>query len=404
MIRVTATLAVMTWLAAPSADAQSLIITRAGSRPVRPAPAQNFTGSAQVEMLFEAVNPSDASGGTVTFGPGARTAWHAHPRGQILIVTAGVGRVQRWGDPIEEVGAGDVVRVPAGQKHWHGASPYASMTHIAISEQQDGATVQWMEPVSEDQYNARDLDFRRRRDAVDAGSAPLRAATSVIERTASRCAAVGTAAAEARARHGGAHRRRAVRRRVEAARAVASRSQPGHHLGVDCDGQDGAAGGPSGSCAGQRCTARRGVGSAGPPGCLLRLAQCGRSARGLRSGVHGAQDRHRERFVRRPATASSGLGRGTRPARRTEASGPSRRSSSSSPTTWCSSDLWRRSDLSVREIAVWSPSSRSPRWATTSNSRSTCAGGSERSDPRADRRGGDPLWRSTPAGAGRRRR
>ena len=153
MVMFTATASVIALLAAASADAQGLVISRGGSRPVRPAPAQNFTGGVQVEMLFEAVGPSHASGGTVTFEPGARTAWHSHPRGQILIITAGTGRVQRWGDPIEEVRAGDVVRIPAGQKHWHGASPNASMTHLAISEHRDGSTVQWMEPVSDEQYN-----------------------------------------------------------------------------------------------------------------------------------------------------------------------------------------------------------------------------------------------------------
>ena len=140
-------------VSAASADAQTLVITRGGSRPVRPAPAQNFTGSVQVEMLFEAVDPSHASGGTVTFEPGARTAWHSHPRGQILIITAGTGRVQRWGDPVEEVRAGDVVRIPADQKHWHGASPQVPMTHIAISEHREGTAVQWMEKVSDEQYN-----------------------------------------------------------------------------------------------------------------------------------------------------------------------------------------------------------------------------------------------------------
>jgi 4-carboxymuconolactone decarboxylase len=147
-------IAALSLLAAASVSAQSLVVSRAGSRPVRPAPPQNFTGAVQVEMLFEAVDPSHASGGTVTFEPGARTAWHTHPRGQILVITAGVGRVQRWGDPMEEVRAGDVVRIPAGQKHWHGASPHAAMTHLAISEHRDGSTVQWMEQVSDEQYNA----------------------------------------------------------------------------------------------------------------------------------------------------------------------------------------------------------------------------------------------------------
>ena len=150
----TALFTTMALLASASAEAQMLVITRGGSRPVRPGPAASFTGGVRVEMLFEALDPSHASGGSVTFEPGARTAWHSHPRGQILIVTAGTGRVQRWGDPIEEIRAGDVVRIPAGQKHWHGASPQASMTHIAITERLDGATVQWMEKVSDEQYNA----------------------------------------------------------------------------------------------------------------------------------------------------------------------------------------------------------------------------------------------------------
>jgi 4-carboxymuconolactone decarboxylase len=150
----TAMFTTMALLASTSTEAQTMVITRAGSRPVRPAPAEHFTGAVRVEMLFEALDPSHASGGSVTFEPGARTAWHSHPRGQILIVTAGTGRVQRWDDPIEEIRSGDVVRIPAGQKHWHGASPHASMTHIAITEQRDGTTVQWMEQVSDEQYNA----------------------------------------------------------------------------------------------------------------------------------------------------------------------------------------------------------------------------------------------------------
>jgi 4-carboxymuconolactone decarboxylase len=152
MIRAAATVTAFALSAVVSADAQSLIISRGGSRQVRPAPPQNFTGSVQVEMLFEALAPSNATAGTVTFQPGARTAWHTHPRGQILVITAGTGRVQRWGDPIEEVRAGDVVQIPAGQKHWHGASPQASMTHLAITEELDGKRVQWMEQVTDEQY------------------------------------------------------------------------------------------------------------------------------------------------------------------------------------------------------------------------------------------------------------
>ena len=147
-----AMLTAMALLAPPSADAQALVITRGGSRPSGPAPAENFTGAVRVEPLFEALDPSHASGGSVTFEAGARTAWHSHPRGQILIVTAGVGRVSRWGGPVEEIRAGDVVRIAAGQKHWHGASPSAPMTHIAITEHREGTRVQWMEKVSDEQY------------------------------------------------------------------------------------------------------------------------------------------------------------------------------------------------------------------------------------------------------------
>ena len=205
MIRHTATLTMLVLVASVSAAAQTLIITRGGSRPVRPAPADKFTGGVQVEMLFEALDPSDASGGSVTFEPGARTAWHSHPRGQILIVTAGIGRVQRWGDPIEEIRAGDVVRIPAGQKHWHGASPQASMTHIAISEHHDGTVVQWMEKVSDEQYNAAP--------SASGGRAPPPAQPQVppslglSHRTAAgHRPAFGTPATEGRARNGGAHR------------------------------------------------------------------------------------------------------------------------------------------------------------------------------------------------------
>ena len=154
MIRFTSTLTTLALLASVSTEAQTMVIARGRSRAVRPGPEANFTGDVRVEMLFEALEPSDASGGSVTFEPGARTAWHVHPRGQTLIVTAGTGRVQRWRGPIEEIRAGDVVTVPAGQKHWHGASPHTSMTHIAITGQRNGTTVEWMEKVSDEQYRA----------------------------------------------------------------------------------------------------------------------------------------------------------------------------------------------------------------------------------------------------------
>ena len=106
----------------------------------------------RIDPLFQAPEPAHVQGASVTFEPSARTAWHTHPLGQTLIVTAGCGRAQRWGGPIEEIRPGDVVWFPPGEKHWHGATPTTAMTHIAIQEKLDGKVVDWMEQVSEDQY------------------------------------------------------------------------------------------------------------------------------------------------------------------------------------------------------------------------------------------------------------
>ncbi len=133
-------------------DAPTITITRSGSQPSSTGPAQYFTGSVRIDPLFQAKDPSHTSGASVTFEPGARSAWHTHPLGQTLIVTAGTGRVQRWGGPIEEIRSGDVVWIPPGQKHWHGAAPTTAMTHIAIQEHLDGTVVEWMEKVSDEQY------------------------------------------------------------------------------------------------------------------------------------------------------------------------------------------------------------------------------------------------------------
>lgn len=138
----------------PSSDGiQTVQITRNGSQPSQKGSTENFIGSVRVDPLFQANDPSRASGAYVTFESGARSAWHTHPRGQILIVTAGTGRVQHWGGSIEEIRQGDVVRIPPGVKHWHGASPTTPMTHIAIVEQLDGKSTEWMEKVSDVQYS-----------------------------------------------------------------------------------------------------------------------------------------------------------------------------------------------------------------------------------------------------------
>ena len=127
-------------------------IKRAGSQPSRRAPAEYFTGQVRVDPLFQAPDPARVSAGSVTFEPGARTAWHTHPLGQTLIITAGFGWVQRDGGPIEEVRPGDIVWFPPGLKHWHGATPTTAMTHTAVQESLNGKNVDWLEKVSDEQY------------------------------------------------------------------------------------------------------------------------------------------------------------------------------------------------------------------------------------------------------------
>ena len=136
----------------PQTPPSSIRITRSDSLQPKKASADYFTGAVQVQELFPADDPSRTSGGKVTFEPGARSAWHTHPLGQILIVTDGTGWVQQWGGPIEEIRKGDVIWIPPGVKHWHGATPTTAMTHIAIQEQLNGKAVEWMEKVSDEQY------------------------------------------------------------------------------------------------------------------------------------------------------------------------------------------------------------------------------------------------------------
>ena len=130
-------------------------IKRSGSQPSAKGPAEWFTGTVRIDPLFDAPVPARAAGASVTFEPGARTAWHTHPLGQTLIVTSGMGRTQRWGGPVEEIRPGDVVWIPPGEKHWHGASPTTAMTHIAIQEKLDGKPVDWLEHVTAEQYEGR---------------------------------------------------------------------------------------------------------------------------------------------------------------------------------------------------------------------------------------------------------
>lgn len=138
-----------------SLSAQTVTIARSGTQPSRQGPAENFTGSVRVDPYFAPADATRAGASLVTFDAGAHSAWHSHPLGQVLIVTAGTGRVQQWGQPIDEIHAGDVVRIRPNAKHWHGAAPATSMAHIAIVEQPaSGQATIWMEKVSAEQYNA----------------------------------------------------------------------------------------------------------------------------------------------------------------------------------------------------------------------------------------------------------
>jgi quercetin dioxygenase-like cupin family protein len=140
--------------ATPSTARQekNMDITRVGSQPSNKGPADWFTGTVRIDPLFQAKAPARAAGASVTFEPGARTAWHTHPLGQTLIITAGSGWVQQEGGTVEEVHPGDVVWFPPGVRHWHGAAPTTAMTHIAIQEALDGKVVDWLEHVSDEQY------------------------------------------------------------------------------------------------------------------------------------------------------------------------------------------------------------------------------------------------------------
>ena len=127
-------------------------ILRAGTRPSAKGPEAWFTGTVRIDPVCNPFDAERVQGAQVTFEPGARTAWHTHPMGQTLVVTAGTGRVQFWGGPIQEIKPGDVVSIPPGQKHWHGAAPTTPMTHISVQEQLDGKTSDWFEKVTDEQY------------------------------------------------------------------------------------------------------------------------------------------------------------------------------------------------------------------------------------------------------------
>jgi quercetin dioxygenase-like cupin family protein len=137
---------------ASAAEQQHMEITRIGSQPSAKGPADWFTGAVRIDAPFDRKDPARVNGATVTFEPGARTAWHTHPLGQTLIVTSGFGWVQQEGGPVEEIRPGDVVWIGPGVKHWHGATATTAMTHVAIQEKLNGSPVTWMEKVTDEQY------------------------------------------------------------------------------------------------------------------------------------------------------------------------------------------------------------------------------------------------------------
>nr|WP_240355062.1 cupin domain-containing protein [Pectobacterium brasiliense] len=145
----------MLFMLAPAAIAgkeKKLKITRSGSHPSQPGSESYFSGNVRIDAPFQSTAPARVGGATVTFEPGARTAWHTHPLGQTLIVTQGRGWLQEWGGDIQEINQGDIVWIPEGVKHWHGATAQTAMTHIAIAESLNGSPVEWLEKVSDEQY------------------------------------------------------------------------------------------------------------------------------------------------------------------------------------------------------------------------------------------------------------
>jgi len=146
--------AAMAGTAQTTHDAGGAQVTRAGSQGTSAGPEQFFTGRVRVEPVWPANEHINASGGMVTFEPGARSAWHTHPAGQRLLVVSGVGLTQEWGKPVQELRAGDTVWCPPGVKHWHGAAPGSAMSHLAVTGTRDGKNVEWMEKVSDEQYNS----------------------------------------------------------------------------------------------------------------------------------------------------------------------------------------------------------------------------------------------------------
>lgn len=256
MKKLLAAAVVLTLLSPAFAADVAVDVSRAGTRTVTTAPAQHFTGSVKVEMLHTPSGTQRASAGSVSFSPGARTAWHSHPLGQTLVVTAGVGRVQRWGGPAEEIRTGDVIRIAPGVKHWHGAARGSAMTHIAITEALDGKTADWQELVTDAQVG----------DAKPAGAPPTGSHAEVQPTRAQ--ALLGDVAPKLAQLTDDA-----VRRRVGASWVVAARPQPRNCQRVDRAEPARSVALALGASAGQRAVEGRDLRGADPSRVLCRLAQ-----------------------------------------------------------------------------------------------------------------------------------
>ena len=251
----------------------ALGISRAGTRAVTAAPSQHFTGEVRIEMLQTPTGAQRASAGTVSFSPGARTAWHSHPLGQTLIVTAGVGRVQRWEGPVEEIRAGDVVSIAPGVKHWHGAAPDSAMTHIALTEAREGNAVDWQEAVSDVQYRSRQASGGRSLRRSRREPKPYWATWRRSSRSSPTTCCSATCGRD---------------------RVVAARPQSRDRQCVDRAEPAGSAALAPGARSGQRAVEGRDLRSPDPPCVLRRLAQRHRRRR------RGARSLHDSAVTYRP--------------------------------------------------------------------------------------------------------
>jgi len=390
-------------LAPASIEAQQLTISRGGSRPVAPAPAANFTGGARVETLFEALAPSDASGAYVTFEPGARTAWHSHPRGQILIVTDGTGRAQSWGGPIQEF--------PSRGRRQDPGRPEALAWCVAagVHDTPRDHRAPRRRASAVDGTGERRAVLRRVLPSTGTGPGPVRATGSASARQQGTTARRPSEKfSHASRQPGDAHRRRFVWRCVAAARVVARDRSLVTISVLIATGKPAQLAGHLGRRSTNGVQPSEASGLLAQSGHLLRLAERRLGARGLRSVVHRAEDRHRV-FARRGGAARlppPALGRGTGP--RGERGADSRPSAPKfAAIAHLNEVVFDDSLAAVRSHAAGSEPGHhrrhSLRMVPTTSWSSTCAGGGGRERPHRRRRSlkPSPILPSTAGWAGR---